>query len=237
MALRPLPDRRRATARRESSIPRAREPRLVARQRHQRRPRPADRVAHRGEPGVAVAGRAATRITLAAGRDDQLLAAQSFASVVTTRNRSPPRSTFVTGSSRASSAPLRSQPSRAGRRAHRPPDRSAEKSCRPARLWSPALRRGTVRPARAARAPPAANAETSPAEPNAAMMPAASQSCVMLQRVPPDINIFTPGLRFFSTSSVRRPAFGTAGRGQQTRRPGADHDHRIVAGRVGQRES
>ncbi len=36
-------------------------------------------------------------------------------------------------------------------------------------------------------------------------MPAASQSCVMLHRVPPDIRILTPGLRFFSSSSVRRP--------------------------------
>ena len=44
-----------------------------------------------------------------------------------------------------------------------------------------------------------------PAEPNAAMIPAASQLCVILQRVPPDIKIFTPGLRFFSSSSVRRP--------------------------------
>src|SRR3954462_8102261 len=37
------------------------------------------------------------------------------------------------------------------------------------------------------------------------MMPGFSQSCVMLQRVPPDIKILTPGLRFFSTRSVRRP--------------------------------
>ena len=37
------------------------------------------------------------------------------------------------------------------------------------------------------------------------MMPAPSQSCVILHRVPPDIRILTPGLRFFSTSSVRRP--------------------------------
>src|SRR5579871_6165826 len=37
-------------------------------------------------------------------------------------------------------------------------------------------------------------------------MPRLSVAWVRLQRVPPDMRILTPGLRFFSTSSVRRPA-------------------------------
>src|SRR5687767_5051760 len=37
------------------------------------------------------------------------------------------------------------------------------------------------------------------------MTPRASVSCVMLQRVPPEIRIFTPALVFFSKSSVRFP--------------------------------
>ncbi len=36
-------------------------------------------------------------------------------------------------------------------------------------------------------------------------MPRLFVACVMLQRVPPDIRILTPGLRFFSSSKVRRP--------------------------------
>src|SRR5438132_1279107 len=36
-------------------------------------------------------------------------------------------------------------------------------------------------------------------------MPRLSVAWVMLQRVPPDIKILTPGLRFFSKSTVRRP--------------------------------
>src|SRR5262245_45404429 len=36
-------------------------------------------------------------------------------------------------------------------------------------------------------------------------MPRLSVAWVMLQRVPPDMRIFTPGLRFFSRSNVRRP--------------------------------
>src|SRR5580704_1831748 len=37
-------------------------------------------------------------------------------------------------------------------------------------------------------------------------MPRLSVSWVRLQRVPPDIRILTPGLRFFSKSSTRRPS-------------------------------
>src|SRR5262249_31972978 len=36
-------------------------------------------------------------------------------------------------------------------------------------------------------------------------MPRLSVFWVMLQRVPPDMRILTPGLRFFSSSNVRRP--------------------------------
>src|SRR5439155_13727816 len=36
-------------------------------------------------------------------------------------------------------------------------------------------------------------------------MPRLSVACVILQRVPPDIRILTPGLRFFSKRRVRRP--------------------------------
>src|SRR5207237_750567 len=36
-------------------------------------------------------------------------------------------------------------------------------------------------------------------------MPRLSVAWVMLQRVPPDMRILTPGLRFFSRSSTRRP--------------------------------
>src|SRR5947209_19964480 len=37
-------------------------------------------------------------------------------------------------------------------------------------------------------------------------MPRLSVSWVRLQRVPPDMRILTPGLRFFSNSSTRRPS-------------------------------
>ncbi len=48
-------------------------------------------------------------------------------------------------------------------------------------------------------------AKKSAGRPNACMMPTASVSWVMLQRVPPDIRIFTPGLEFFSSKRVRKP--------------------------------
>ena len=47
--------------------------------------------------------------------------------------------------------------------------------------------------------------ETALAAVGSRMMPRLSVACVRLQRVPPDIRILTPGLRFFSKSSVRRP--------------------------------
>ena len=57
------------------------------------------------------------------------------------------------------------------------------------------------------RGPRAASAECRnlPLGPNAATMPRASQSWVMLHRVPPDMRIFTPGFFPFSSSSTRRP--------------------------------
>ena len=56
-------------------------------------------------------------------------------------------------------------------------------------------------------------------------MPAASQSCVMLQRVPPDIKILTPGLRFFSNSSVRRPRSALRVAANKPGRTRTDDDH------------
>src|SRR5207244_2832546 len=55
--------------------------------------------------------------------------------------------------------------------------------------------------------PKAANEEcrNRPPGPNASTMPRLSVAWVMLQRVPPDMRILTPGLRFFSSSRVRRP--------------------------------
>ena len=48
------------------------DPGLARRQRHQRRPRRNDRVSEAGGPGIAVAGRSAAGIRLAADGDDQL---------------------------------------------------------------------------------------------------------------------------------------------------------------------
>ena len=55
-------------------------------------------------------------------------------------------------------------------------------------------------------------------------MPRSSQSWVRLQRVPPEIRILTPGLRFFSTSSVRRPSSASRVAASKPGRPGADDD-------------
>ncbi len=44
-----------------------------------------------------------------------------------------------------------------------------------------------------------------PLLPNAATIPRTSVACVRLQRVPPDMRIFTPGLVFFSRSSTLNP--------------------------------
>jgi hypothetical protein len=52
-----------------------------------------------------------------------------------------------------------------------------------------------------------ANAECKnlPFAPKASMIPRLSQSCVTLQRVPPDMRILTPAFFPFSSSSTRRP--------------------------------
>src|SRR5262249_28191921 len=58
-----------------------------------------------------------------------------------------------------------------------------------------------------------------PGGPYASTMPRLSVACVMLQRVPPDMRILTPGLRFFSSRRVRRPRWrGVAPPGRRGRR-------------------
>ena len=116
-----------------------------------------------------------------------------------------------------------------GPRRRRRPDRFWEKSCRfpLRRRWALLRPRSRLR-ARAARERPAANAGIFRRCRTPPRCPRSSQSWVRLQRVPPEMRIFTPGLRFFSNSSVRRPSSASRDRRQQAGRSGTDDDGLII---------
>src|SRR3954469_3999141 len=124
--------------------------------------------------------------------------------IVRRRNSSFASSTSSTGSPRASSAPLRW--SRRSNAFSTSTARSVFGKILPPGSTLVARSSSCSRSSRSCGLKAAkGECRNEPAEPNAAMIPAASQLCVMLQRVPPDIRILTPGLRFFSIRRVRRP--------------------------------
>ena len=74
--------------------------------------------------------------------------------------------------------------------------------------------------------PSAASAEwrNRPAGPKAATMPRLSVACVMLQRVPPDMRILTPGLAVLFEQQRACPALRRLGGRHQAGRPRANDD-------------